>query len=57
MKLQALTTREPGDPELEIALAALRKVLWREQLDEESQGADKELKSYADFEEFILKVT
>lgn len=30
MWLQALTTRMPGDPELEVALSALRTVLWRE---------------------------
>jgi len=30
MMLQRLTTREPGDRELEVALAALRKTVWRE---------------------------
>ncbi len=30
MLLQRLTTREPTDKELEVALAALRKTLWRE---------------------------
>jgi uncharacterized protein YqhQ len=30
MLLQRLTTREPGDAELEVALAALRKTVWRE---------------------------
>jgi uncharacterized protein YqhQ len=30
MLLQRLTTREPGAPELEVALAALQKALWRE---------------------------
>lgn len=30
MALQRLTTREPGAPELEVALAALKKTLWRE---------------------------
>jgi uncharacterized protein YqhQ len=30
MWMQRLTTREPGDPELEVALAALRKTVWRE---------------------------
>jgi uncharacterized protein YqhQ len=29
--VQHLTTREPDDSQLEVALAALRKVLWREQ--------------------------
>lgn len=31
MLLQRLTTREPGDAELEVALAALNKTVWREQ--------------------------
>ncbi|MBI1945776.1 MAG: DUF1385 domain-containing protein [Deltaproteobacteria bacterium] len=31
MLLQRLTTREPGDAELEVALAALKKTVWREQ--------------------------
>jgi uncharacterized protein YqhQ len=30
MLLQRLTTKEPGDAELEVALAALRKTVWRE---------------------------
>jgi uncharacterized protein YqhQ len=30
MLLQKLTTKEPGDAELEVALAALRKTVWRE---------------------------
>lgn len=30
MALQRLTTREPGAPELEVALTALKKALWRE---------------------------
>ncbi|MCC7072810.1 MAG: DUF1385 domain-containing protein [Deltaproteobacteria bacterium] len=31
MLMQRLTTREPGDAELEVALAALKKTVWREQ--------------------------
>jgi uncharacterized protein YqhQ len=30
MLMQRLTTRQPSDPELEVALAALRKTVWRE---------------------------
>jgi uncharacterized protein YqhQ len=30
MLMQRLTTRQPGDGELEVALAALRKTVWRE---------------------------
>jgi uncharacterized protein YqhQ len=33
MLLQRLTTSEPGDGELEVALTALRKAVWREQQD------------------------
>lgn len=32
MWMQRLTTREPGDAELEVALTALRKAWWREQV-------------------------
>ncbi|MFZ9888173.1 MAG: DUF1385 domain-containing protein [Myxococcota bacterium] len=32
MLMQRLTTREPGDRELEVALTALRKTVWRERL-------------------------
>lgn len=33
MLMQRLTTTEPGDAELEVALTALRKTVWREQHD------------------------
>lgn len=33
MLMQRLTTSEPGDAELEVALTALRKAVWREQRD------------------------
>lgn len=33
MLMQRLTTKEPGDKELEVALTALRKAVWREQRD------------------------
>jgi hypothetical protein len=35
MWLQKLTTREPDDQQLEIALVSIRKTLWRERM-----GAD-----------------
>lgn len=38
MMMQRLTTREPGDPELEVALTALRKAWWREQRSEPKTG-------------------
>jgi uncharacterized protein YqhQ len=40
MLMQRLTTREPGEKELEVALAALRKAVWREQ---QADGAGGEV--------------
>jgi len=36
MWLQKITTKEPDDSQLEIALVSIRKVLWREQLGQEA---------------------
>lgn len=36
MWLQKITTREPDDDQLEIALVSIRKTLWREQADREA---------------------
>jgi hypothetical protein len=33
MWLQKITTREPDDQQLEIALLSIRKTLWRERMD------------------------
>jgi hypothetical protein len=35
MWLQKITTREPDDAQLEIALLSIRKTLWRERADRE----------------------
>lgn len=66
MLMQRLTTREPGDKELEVALTALRKAVWREKLAAEgSEGADvvplvtasePSVEVYADFGEVAEKV-
>ena len=42
MLMQKLTTRRPTDPEIEVALTALRKALWRENLTTETQTPDQE---------------
>ena len=48
MLLQRLTTREPTDDQLEVALLALQKTLWREQVAEEAAGAIEVFGSYAE---------
>lgn len=57
MLMQKLTTREPGDRELEVALTALRKTVWREaQPDATSTGevvslrGDSNVEVFPDFE-------
>lgn len=53
MLMQRLTTRQPGDPELEVALAALRKTVWRErQLSEAGAGQVLPLRSDSSVEVF-----
>jgi len=49
MWLQRLTTREPSDDQLEIAILSLKKTLWREQT--QQQVADSGVEVYADFAE------
>ena len=47
--LQRLTTREPSDDQLEVALLALQKTLWRERAGAEVQGGGVEVfASYAE---------
>lgn len=48
MLMQRLTTREPDDSQLEIALSALRKALWREN-NPTAKNSEDHLESYADF--------
>jgi uncharacterized protein YqhQ len=49
MLMQRLTTREPTDDQLEIALAALRKTMWREAQQTRVLDGHDMLESYADF--------
>jgi len=47
--LQRLTTREPTDDQLEVAILALRKTLWREQAAEEVEDSGVQVyRSYAE---------
>jgi uncharacterized protein YqhQ len=48
--LQNLTTREPDDSQVEVAILALRKTLWRERVSEEIPGA-RETRIFANFSE------
>ncbi|MBN2358374.1 MAG: DUF1385 domain-containing protein [Deltaproteobacteria bacterium] len=52
MWLQSLTTRPPGDPELEVALSSLRAALWREQRPE-APGERQPPRQFADFQEVV----
>jgi uncharacterized protein YqhQ len=59
MLMQKLTTREPTDPELEVALTALRKAVWRERLengDEPEQPEAGEVKPIERSAEPVLEV-
>ncbi|MEI6789876.1 MAG: DUF1385 domain-containing protein [Myxococcaceae bacterium] len=49
MLMQRLTTREPTDDQLEIALAALRKTMWRENNTDPTDTAIDHVQTYADF--------
>ncbi len=49
--LQRITTREPTDDQLEVALLAIEKTLWREQLDPQVETPDKTVEVFPSFEE------
>ncbi|MDP8257019.1 MAG: DUF1385 domain-containing protein [Candidatus Alcyoniella australis] len=51
---QHLTTREPTDDQVEIALIALRKVLWREQVGE--SGGEKSEQTFDDYQQALSGV-
>ena len=56
MMVQKLTTKEPTDNQLEIALCALRKSLWHEsRWQENSEQNPREINIYKDFNEFLTK--
>jgi len=52
--LQKITTRRPSDDQLEIALLALRKTLWRETQGE--AGGEGRIESFANFEEALASI-
>lgn len=58
MLMQRLTTREPTDDQLEVSLAALRKTLWREAQQDQSEkpSADKleNFESFAQVKEALV---
>lgn len=56
MWLQSLTTRHPGAPELEVGLASLRKVLWREQQEPIVGDEAQAIEQFSDFADFTNKV-
>ena len=47
--LQRITTRKPTDDQVEIALLALKKVLWRESQGE--AGGEGKIETFGDFNE------
>ncbi len=56
MWLQSLTTRQPGPAELEVGLASLRKVLWREQQKPIVGDEAQAIEQFADFADFSRRV-
>ncbi len=49
--LQRITTREPTDDQLEVALLAIGKTLWREQLDPEGEAPERDVEVFSSYEE------
>ena len=49
--LQRITTREPTDDQLEVAILAIEKTLWREKVGLAEQIADQEVEIFPTFDE------
>lgn len=49
MMLQRITTKPPTDDQIEVAIAALEKTLWREQVGGEADGGEQVYDSLEDF--------
>jgi uncharacterized protein YqhQ len=49
--LQRITTREPTDDQLEVALLAIQKTLWREQLDPEREVPERDIEVFPSYDE------
>ena len=56
MWLQSLTTRQPGPAELEVGLASLRKVLWREQQEPIVGDEAQAIEQFDDLADFTSRV-
>ncbi|MBW1872485.1 MAG: DUF1385 domain-containing protein [Deltaproteobacteria bacterium] len=57
MLVQRMTTRPPTDDQLEVALASLRKALWREDVGlEAEEGLQEEVTVFRDFQTVIDKL-
>lgn len=52
LAMQLITTKEPTDDQLEIALAALRTSLWREKVGQSAESVSDELLVFSDFQAF-----
>jgi uncharacterized protein YqhQ len=52
LAMQLITTKEPTDDQLEIALAALRTSLWRERVGHSEETVSEELLVFSDFQAF-----
>jgi uncharacterized protein YqhQ len=55
--MQGITTREPTDDQIEVALAALKKTLWREAVWEQTPRTSRieHVESYQSYSDFALK--
>jgi len=51
LMLQRITTREPTDDQLEVALLAIEKTLWREQLDPAREAPERDVEVFPSYEE------
>jgi uncharacterized protein YqhQ len=56
MWLQKITTKEPDDDQLEIALVSIRKNLWRERLGDDAPPIDQQVAYYRSASEIDLPV-
>ena len=52
MAMQLITTKEPTDDQLEIALAALRTSLWREEVGQSAASVSDDLLVFSNFQAF-----
>jgi uncharacterized protein YqhQ len=56
MLMQRLTTREPGPAELEVALAALQKTVWRERQDAQPRSTAATVESFGGFSDVTTRL-